>query len=85
VVRATGGLDDTIEEWDAGKGTGTGFKFHGYEPHDLLAAVDRASAAFKKKEGWERLMRNGMACNYAWDGPALGYAEVYDEVARRRA
>jgi len=85
VVRATGGLDDTIEEWDAEKGAGTGFKFHGYQPHDLLAAVDRALAAFKDKKSWERLMRNGMVQNYAWDGPARGYAEVYDEVARRRA
>ena len=85
VVRATGGLDDTIEEWDAAKGTGTGFKFHGYEPRDLLGAVDRAIAAFTDKKGWTKLMRNGMACDYAWAGPAKQYAEVYDEVARRRA
>ena len=49
VVRATGGLDDTIEEWNAELGTGTGFKFYGYEARDLLAAVDRALAAFKHK------------------------------------
>jgi starch synthase len=84
VVRATGGLDDTIEEWDADKGTGTGFKFSGYEPRDLLATVDRAVAAFQDKKVWERLMRNGMAQNYAWDGPAREYAAVYEEVARRR-
>ncbi len=40
-MRATGGLDDTIEEWDAEKGTGTGFKFEGVEPLDLLAEIDR--------------------------------------------
>ncbi len=84
VVRATGGLDDTIEEWDAAQGTGTGFKFHGYEPHDLLAAIDRALAAFKDQDGWTKLMRNGMARNYAWSGPAREYAEVYKEVVRRR-
>ncbi|MGB6745580.1 MAG: glycogen synthase GlgA [Terracidiphilus sp.] len=84
VVRATGGLDDTIEEWDAVKGTGTGFKFDGYEPLDLLAEIDRALLAFSDKKGWTRLMRNGMARNYAWAGPALEYAAAYEEVARRR-
>ena len=85
VVRATGGLDDTIDEWDAAEGTGTGFKFDGYEPLDLLEAIDRALAAFKNKAGWTKLMRSGMARNYAWDGPAKQYAEVYEEVVRRRA
>ena len=85
VVRATGGLDDTIDEWDATKRTGTGFKFHGHEPHDLLAAIDRALAAFKEKDEWIMLMRNGMARNYRWAVPARQYAEVYEEVRRRRA
>lgn len=81
VVRATGGLDDTIEEWNAEKGIGTGFKFYGYDARDLLAAVDRALAAFKDKAGWTRLMRNGMAQNYSWEQPAREYAAVYLEAA----
>jgi starch synthase len=85
VVRATGGLDDTIEAWDAAKGTGTGFKFAGFDPRDLLAEIDRALEAFQDKEGWTRLMRNGMARNYSWAAPAREYAEVYEEAARRRA
>ena len=51
VVRATGGLDDTIEEWDAEKGTGTGFKFAGYDPKELLAEIDRALEAFQRQGG----------------------------------
>jgi starch synthase len=78
-------LDDTIEEWNRERGTGTGFKFQGYEPKDLLGAVDRALAAFADKAGWSRLMRNGMARNYSWEGPAAEYAEVYRDAARRRA
>lgn len=85
VVRATGGLDDTIEEWNAAKGTGTGFKFYGYDPRDLLAAIDRALLAFHDKAGWTRLMRNGMARNYSWRQPAREYAAVYEEAARRHA
>jgi len=85
IVRATGGLDDTVEEWNAEQGSGTGFKFHGYEPRDLLAAVDRALAAFPNKEAWQRLMRNGMAQDHSWEQPAREYAAVYEETARRRA
>ncbi|HTW60353.1 MAG TPA: glycogen synthase GlgA [Terracidiphilus sp.] len=85
VVRATGGLDDTVDEWDAEKGTGTGFKFAGYDPKDLLAEIDRAIEAFHDKDAWTRLMRNGMKLNYSWEGPAREYAEVYEEAARRRA
>jgi starch synthase len=85
VVRATGGLDDTIEEWNPEQGTGTGFKFEGYEAEELLAAIDRALIAFRNKKGWKQLMLNGMARNYSWEQPAREYAEVYEEVARQRA
>jgi starch synthase len=84
VVRATGGLDDTVEEWNAELGTGTGFKFAGLAPAGLLEAIDRALAAFQDKDGWRKLMRNGMARNYSWEQPAREYAEVYEEAARRR-
>jgi starch synthase len=84
IVRATGGLDDTIEEWNAELGTGTGFKFHGYNPLNLLAAIDRALSAFRDREGWARLMRNGMSRNYSWQQPAREYAAVYEEAALRR-
>jgi starch synthase len=84
VVRATGGLDDTIEEWNPVEGTGTGFKFQGYRAQDLLEAIDRALKAFAEKEGWRRLMLNGMAKDYSWERPAREYVEVYEEVAKRR-
>ena len=83
VVRATGGLDDTIEEWNSEKRTGTGFKFYGYEAKDFLAAIDRALAAFEDKAGWTQLMVNGMTRNYSWEQPAREYAAVYEEVVRR--
>jgi starch synthase len=85
IVRATGGLDDTIEEWDAEKGTGTGFKFEGFDPKDLLVEIDRVIEAFHDKNGWTRLMRNGMARDYCWSGPAKEYAKVYEEAARKRS
>ena len=84
VVRATGGLDDTLEEWNPKLGTGTGFKFEGLSADALLAAIDRALEAFQNKKTWMQLMRNGMAQNYGWARPAKEYAAVYEEVARRR-
>ena len=85
VVRSTGGLDDTVEEWNPEQGTGTGFKFEGLSPEALLAAIDRALVAFHDKTGWRRLMLNGMAQNYSWEQPAREYAALYEEAGRRRA
>ena len=86
VVRATGGLDDAIEEWNGETGEGTGFKFEGYEPDDFLHAIHRAVALFRKdKPAWQKLMRNGMAQDHSWAGPAAEYIELYKEVARRRS
>ena len=88
VVRATGGLEDTVVEWSPNSSpeaaSGTGFKFYGLDSDDLLAAVDRALGVFGDKAQWEKLMRNGMAQNHGWEQPAKEYVEVYNEVLRRR-
>jgi starch synthase len=84
LVHATGGLDDTIEEWNAEEGTGTGFKFRDYSAEALLAEIDRALDAFADKKKWKQLMRNGMAQNYSWEQPAREYAAVYEEAIRKR-
>jgi starch synthase len=85
VVRATGGLDDTIAEWNPQQGTGTGFKFQGFSAESLLAAITRALAAFEEKSAWKKLMLNGMARNYSWAQPARDYAALYKKAAKRRA
>jgi starch synthase len=85
VVRATGGLDDTIDEWNPEQGTGTGFKFSGLSPSALLGAIDRALRAFENRQSWRKLMLNGMARDYGWPQPAREYAAVYEEAASRRA
>ncbi|MGA2350910.1 MAG: glycogen synthase GlgA [Terracidiphilus sp.] len=85
VVRATGGLDDTIDEWNPEQGSGTGFKFKGTIAGALQAAIDRALAAFQDKAGWKKLMLNGMARNYSWEQPAREYEAVYEEATRRHS
>lgn len=84
VVRATGGLDSTVEEWQPETQAGTGFKFEGYRPEDFLAAIERALVLFRDQPAWQTLMRNGMAQDHSWVKPAGEYAEVYEQVARSR-
>ena len=85
VVRATGGLDSTVEEWNSETRTGTGFKFHGYAAEEFLAAIRRALDVFRAdKEAWRTLMRNGMAQDHSWARPAAEYVAVYEQVARAR-
>jgi starch synthase len=78
IVRATGGLDDTIEPWDPGNGKGTGFKFAEYDSEALLATIKQALAAFKDRESWQKLMRNGMKRDFSWTASAKEYVKVYE-------
>jgi len=82
VVRATGGLDDTIEPFDPASGRGTGFKFSEYTGPALLAALHEALAAYGDKTAWRRLQANGMAKDFSWNASALEYGRLYD-VARK--
>ncbi len=84
VVRATGGLDDTIEPFDPLSGRGTGFKFSEYTGSALLAAVREALAAFADKKAWQRLQTNGMAQDFSWNASALEYARLYDLARKGR-
>jgi starch synthase len=77
IVRATGGLDDTIDDVDAAPGYGTGFKFTDYSPDALAAAVRRALAAYPDRASWERVMREGMRRDHSWRRAAGSYLELY--------
>jgi len=78
VVRATGGLDDTIETWDPRNGKGTGFKFTEYSGEALLDTVRLALTAYKDKNAWQQLMRNGMTRDFSWTASAREYVKVYE-------
>jgi starch synthase len=84
VVRATGGLEDTVEQWDPATGTGTGFKFSGYNPRELRAAMRQVLATFEKKDEWKQIMLNGMRQNFSWANPAREYVEVYEKALKLR-
>jgi starch synthase len=85
IVRATGGLDETIEPWDARTGKGTGFKFHEYSGESLLLTVKAALQAFRDQASWQVLMRNGMARDFSWAASAKEYVKVYERARQARA
>lgn len=84
IVRATGGLDDSIEPWDRASGKGTGFKFSPYSGAVLLATVHDALQAFKDKESWRKLMLNGMKKDFSWTASAREYVRVYEKLVPPR-
>jgi starch synthase len=85
IVRATGGLDDTIEPWDARTGRGTGFKFAEYNGESLLLTIKQALQAFRDHASWQTLMRNGMSKDFSWNASAKEYLRIYDRVRQIRA
>jgi len=84
IVRATGGLDDTIEPWDARTGRGTGFKFAEYSGEALLLTIKQAVQAFRDQSSWQTLMRNGMNKDFSWNASAKEYVRVYDRARQAR-
>jgi starch synthase len=85
VVRATGGLDDTIETWDPKTGKGTGFKFVEYAGDALLAALRSALQTYRDRDAWLKLMRNGMSKEFSWAISAQEYVKVYQRVRQLRS
>ncbi len=75
VVRATGGLDDTIQSFD-GK-SGTGFKFTEYSAEALLECINQAVAGFRQAKVWRQLMLNGMKKDFSWGASAKQYVKIY--------
>ena len=84
VVRATGGLDDTIEPFDPASGRGTGFKFEEYTGGALLGAVRQALAVFGNQSAWRRLQTSGMAKDFSWRASAAEYARLYEQAREAR-
>src|SRR5690349_1118244 len=78
IVRATGGLDDSIEPFDVEHGTGTGFKFYEYSGDALLYAVRQALHHYMDERIWKRIQLNGMAKDFSWKRPASEYAKLYE-------
>ncbi|MBX7055827.1 MAG: glycogen synthase [Pyrinomonadaceae bacterium] len=82
IVRAVGGLDDTVENWNILTGRGNGFKFGPYQADKLLEKIYEARFAFEDKESWSKIQRNGMAVDNSWENAARNYIELYEWTLR---
>jgi starch synthase len=80
IVRAVGGLKDTVQEYDPRTESGTGFVFESYDPDTMLDAIDRCLAAFRDKTAWTDLMRRAMSMDFSWDRSAEAYSALYQQL-----
>lgn len=83
IVRATGGLDDTVIDYNPFTAEGNGFKFSAYSGPALLETVKRAIAVYCHEKAWRRLMSNAMACNFSWQTSATEYLALYRQLLGR--
>ncbi len=77
VVRATGGLEDTVRQYNSRSDTGTGFKFAPYTSAGLVEAARQAILLHKQPGKWQKLMRNAMARDFSWRASAQKYEKLY--------
>jgi len=79
IVRETGGLADTVKQYNFKTRQGNGFVFSGYNPWDLLHAIRMAADSYKNRTVWKRIMNNGMKQDFAWEGSAEHYVALYEK------
>jgi starch synthase len=84
VVRATGGLDDTVQNFDPRTKQGTGFKFEEYNGPALLECVRRALQTYREPESWRAIQANAMQKDFSWKASAAAYVTLYEAAKRSR-
>ena len=80
VVRETGGLKDTIHQYDKYSETGNGFVFSNYNAHEMMYALKKALGAYSDFMDWENLIKNAMNSDYSWKGSAKEYVKLYEKL-----
>jgi starch synthase len=84
LVRAVGGLFDTVQNFNPRTGIGTGFTFDDYSPEALLGTLRWALGVFQDRETWSRIQLAGMQQDLSWDASARHYVNVYERAAAPR-
>jgi starch synthase len=77
IVRRTGGLADTVQNWNPQTGEGTGFVFDAFDANALSGAIDCALRTWRDPAQWRRLQQNGMAQDFSWEKQVQRYVELY--------
>jgi starch synthase len=83
IVRDTGGLSDTVANFNRRTGKGNGFKFSEYSGPELLKTVRKALKVYQDKAAMKVLIQNAMACNFSWGRSAREYEKLYSRLARK--
>jgi starch synthase len=83
VVRATGGLQDTVTDYNDAAGAGTGFTFRPYTAAALLDAMGRAKEVYANSNAWNKLQAAGMGQDFSWDRSAREYVKLYESARGR--
>jgi starch synthase len=84
IVRRTGGLADTVQEYDPETGKGTGFCFEKESYTALMTAIENAFLAYSDKDGWRKLVLNGMNMDFSWERSAAEYVKLYGKAVTLR-
>ncbi len=84
VVRATGGLDDTVENFNVQAGSGTGFKFGPYSATAMLEKIREGLYFYNQPEVWKEIQRNGMTVDNSWSAAAKKYIDLYKDIPGRQ-
>ncbi len=85
VVRATGGLADTIVDYDAENISGNGFSFRESTSEELLKTINRALELYNNKpEEWMNLVKRALSLDFSWNKPAQKYLELYNLAMKKR-
>jgi starch synthase len=88
VVRKTGGLADSVQDWHEyqsyGMDTGTGFSFNDYSSYALYSSVKRAVDLFDDKDTWHKIQKNGMGKDFSWESSASQYVALYRKAIDKR-
>lgn len=82
VVRATGGLDDTIQDFNPQTQKGNGFKFKAATKKAMLKALKTAIHTFQDKKSWHTLQKNGLKYNFSWQASARKYIKLYKKLLK---
>jgi len=88
IVKKTGGLADTVQDWDElnsfGLDSGNGFTFNDHSGDALFTSVKRALNSFYIKKNWKKIQQNGMSKDYSWKHSAQQYIELYKLAKNKR-
>ena len=82
VVRSTGGLRDSVQEFDINKKEGTGFTFEEYNPEPFLAEIKKALSTYKNRQAWMALVRKVMKLDFSWGASAREYLKLYTKIVK---